>query len=89
MCRYAWRWLRLVKTVTKQLVKRRKNYWIVYGKCMKFASHPVPLLDREEDVKLVGERLDRVAQGGVKLLPKRRPLTQVVNATDLVIFICL
>nr|XP_011461842.1 PREDICTED: uncharacterized protein LOC101308072 [Fragaria vesca subsp. vesca] len=79
MYRCAWRWSRLVKMVTKLPVKRRKIYGIVYGKCMKLASHPVPLLDREEGVKLVGERLGRVAQGGVKLLPKRRPLTQVVK----------
>ena len=46
---------------------------------VKLASHPVPLLDREEGVKLVGERLDRVAQGGVKLLPLRQPPTQVAK----------
>jgi hypothetical protein len=65
--------------VIRLSVKRRKNCGNVYMECTLVASRATRILDPEEGVKLVGERLDRLAKDGMKLLQRRPPLVQVVK----------
>jgi hypothetical protein len=65
--------------VIRLSVKRRKNCGNESMKCTLVANRATEILDPEEGVKLVGERLDRLVKGGMKLLQRRPPLVQVVK----------
>ena len=57
-----------MKMVIRLSVERRKNCGNVYMECTLVASQSNEILDPKERVKLIGERLDRLAKDGMMFL---------------------